>query len=120
MKRDLDLCREILRQIGDSPNLNATVEVAVEGRSEDEITYQLHIMRQAGLIEAVDASSMDGTVYLDPRLTWKGNEFLDATSNNTVLNKAKEKLAQAGGAFTFDLLLAACKAVIRDRTGLDL
>ena len=120
MKRDMDLCREILRQIAECPNLNAPVEVAVEGRSDDEITYQLHIMRRAGLIEAVDASSMDGIAYLDPRLTWKGNEFLDVTSDNTVLNKAKEKLAQAGGAFTFDLLLAACKAVIRDRTGLDL
>lgn len=60
MKRDMDLCRELTRQIADSPTLDKPVEVAVEGKSNDEVTYQLHILRQAGLIEAFDFSTLGG------------------------------------------------------------
>ena len=120
MKRDMDLCREIMQQIADSPSLNERVEVAVEGRSDDEVTYQLHIMRQAELVEAIDCSSKEGMAYIPLRLTWKGNEFLDAARDDTVWNKAKGRFAKTAGAITFDLLLAACKAEISARTGLEL
>ena len=119
MKRDLDLCREIMRQIADSPTLNAPVEVAVEGRSDDEITYQLHILRQADLIEAVDFTSGDGMAYKPLRLTWKGNEFLDAARDDTVWNRAKARFGKAAGALTFDLLLAVLKEEIGNLIGLD-
>ena len=115
----MDLCREILRQIADSPK--EVVEAAVEGRSDDEIAYQMHIMVQANLIEAVVAKNgRGGVVYRSMGLTWKGNEFLDAARDDTVWTKAKARFAKAGGAFTFDLLLAVCKAVISERTGLPL
>jgi hypothetical protein len=120
MKRDIDLCREILRQIADSPSVDAPVEVAAEGRSDDEITYQLHILRQAELIEAVNMSSFSGMAYKPLRLTWKGNEFLDAARDDTIWNRAKGRFVGAAGALTFDLLLAALKAEIRTRVGLDL
>jgi Hypothetical protein (DUF2513) len=120
MQRDMDLCREILRQIAASPTPHAPVEVAVEGRSPDEINYHLHIMRQAELIEAIDFTKLGELAYKPLRLTWKGNEFLDASRDDTIWNKAKARLGNAGGALTFDLVLAACKAAIREATHLDL
>jgi hypothetical protein len=120
VQRDMDLCREIMRQIAGSRSLHGPAEISVEGRSEDEITYQLHILRQAELIEAIDFSSLDGMAYKPIRLTWKGNEFLDAASDDTIWNRAKDRFGKAGGALTFDLLLAACKAQISELTGLDL
>jgi hypothetical protein len=39
MKRDMDLCREILRQIEAHPALNEPATIEVEGRSSDDITY---------------------------------------------------------------------------------
>ena len=120
MVRDMDLCREIMRQIADSRTLDAPVKVAVEGRSDDEITYQLHILRQAGLIEAIDLTTLGGMAHRPLRLTWDGNEFLDATRDDTIWNRAKAGFGKAGGALTFDLLLAACKAQIGELTGLDL
>jgi hypothetical protein len=118
MKRDMDLCREIMRQIADSPILNAPVEVAVEARSDDEITYHLHILRQAELIEAVNMSSLDGMAYKPLRLTWKGSEFLDAARDDTVWNQAKARFGKAAGALTFDLLLAVLQEEIKNRIGL--
>lgn len=119
MVRDMDLCREIMRQIGANPELNEPAEVAVEGRSDDEITYQLHILRQAGLIEAIDYSKIGRIAYKPLRLTWDGNEFLAATRDDKIWNRAKAGFGKAGGALTYDLLLAACKAQISNMTGLD-
>jgi Hypothetical protein (DUF2513) len=120
MKRDMDLCREIVRQIAESPVVDAPIKIAVEGRSDDEISYQLHILRQAGLIEAIDVSSADGMAYIPLRLTWNGNEFLDAARDDTVWNRAKARFSSVAGALTFDLVLAACKAEIKELTGLEL
>jgi Hypothetical protein (DUF2513) len=118
MKRDLDLCREILRQIADSPSLNAPIEIAVERRSDDEITYQLHIMTQEGLIEAVKMTSLSGMAYKPFRLTWKGNEFLDAARDDKIWNRTKARFIEAGGALTFDLVLEILKEGIRNQIGL--
>jgi hypothetical protein len=109
-----------MRQIADNPMLDAPAKVVVEGRSNDEINYQLHILRQAGLIEAIDFSTLGGVAYRPLRLTWEGNEFLDAAHDDTIWNRAKDRFGKAGGALTFDLLLAACKAQIGEMTGLDL
>jgi hypothetical protein len=82
--------------------------------------YHLHIMRQAKLIEAQDVSDTQGLDYIPLRLTWKGQEFMEAARNDTVWRKAKGRLIDAAGGLTFDLLLATLKAEIRDRTGLPL
>ena len=120
MKRDMDLCREILRQIEAHPELNRPVKIEVEGRAPEDITYQLHQLRQGGLIEAKDVSDLQGLAYKPLRLTWQGHEFLDAARDDTIWRRGKERVMKAAGGLTFDLLLAALKAEIRDRTGLDL
>src|SRR5687768_3958936 len=98
MKRDMDLCREIMRQMADTRSLNERPKVHVEVKSDDEITYQLHIMRQAELIEAIDLTTKAGMAYMPQRLTWKGNEFLAAAHDDTVWNRAKARFLKAGGA----------------------
>jgi hypothetical protein len=94
--------------------------VGVEGRSDDEVTYQLHIMGQAELVELTKLTKMSGMACKPLRLTWKGNDFLDAALDDTVWNRAKGRFARTAGALTFDLLLAALKAEISEHTGLKL
>jgi Hypothetical protein (DUF2513) len=88
MKRDMDLCREILRQIAAHPDLNASVEIKVEGRSPDDISYQLYLLRDGGLIEGT-GSDLQGLAYKPLRLTWKGSEFLAVAQDNTIWQQAK-------------------------------
>jgi Hypothetical protein (DUF2513) len=120
MKRDMDLCREIMRQIEAHTELNRPVKIEVEGRSAEDITYQLHQLQQARLIEAINVPNKSGLAYLPLRLTWQGHEFLDAARDDTIWRRGKERVLKAAGGLTFDLLLAALKAEIRSRTGLDL
>lgn len=120
MKRDMDLCREILRQMEVHPNPEGPIKIKIEGRPDQEITYHLHLLRQADLIEAIEKTTFAGMAYAPQRLTWKGHEFLDAARDDTIWRKAKERLLGVAGGLTFDLLLAALKAEISNRTGLNL
>ena len=121
MKRDIDLCREILRQIEEHPHSNSEVEIAVEGRTWQEVAYQIYLLDQARLIEAVESTSGDepDLNYTPMRLTWWGHEFLDAARNDTVWNRAKSRFSKAAEALTFDLLLAVLKEEIGNLIGLD-
>ena len=104
MKRDMDLCRDILRQIEAHSDPNRPVELEAVGRTSQDIAYQVYLLDQACLIEATDASDGDEINFIPLRLTWQGHEFLDAARDDIIWRKAKDKVLGAAGGLTFDLL----------------
>jgi Hypothetical protein (DUF2513) len=130
--RYMDLCREILRQIEESPE-SASPTVKVDGHSPEEISYHVKLLGEADLVEVGFADGRfndeepDGSVrtrfqkvYSPVSLTWQGHEFLDAARDDTIWQRGKERVLKVAGGLAFDLLFAALKAEIRERTGLDL
>jgi len=115
MKRDMDLAREILFQVETSGDPIEWVEIAVDGHSEEEISYHIKLLCQANLIEANDCSSMNGKSWKATSLTWTGHEFLDAARNENLWNKAKTYLNEKGVEFTFDSIKAALAKLIQDQ-----
>lgn len=107
MKRDMDLARDILFAIetaeGDPLEW---VEITLPDRSEVEITYHIMILKEAGLIEAVDVSTLSGSEWKAQRLTWKGHDFLDAARSNTLWERAKTETLKQTGGLSLDLLKA--------------
>jgi hypothetical protein len=97
MKRDMDLIREILLEVEKLPYTGGFHKVAIEGHSEDEITYHTLLLAEADLIEATVCSVFGAESYLPVRLTWAGHEFLDAAKNDTIWHQAKEAAGKAGG-----------------------
>jgi len=75
MKLDTELVREVLIKIEELPFDLAFHDIAVDGRSDDEITYHVMILDEAGLIEAVDLSTMGGICWKPKRLTYAGHQF---------------------------------------------
>ena len=59
MKRDMELVRAILLAMEDSPSTGPG-ELVIPDYDTEAVMYHLKIMREAGLIKAVDASSADG------------------------------------------------------------
>jgi hypothetical protein len=57
MKRDMDLVREILLKVEDLPLDGRFHDVAVDGRTEEEIIYHTMLLHEAGFIEAMDLSN---------------------------------------------------------------
>lgn len=115
MKRDMDLARRILFAIEATPyERGHPGEMRLEGVDRETLSYHIMLLHEAGLIEAVDMTSMGpGGNWWEPRrLTWEGHEFLDRARSDTVWSKAKDFAIARGGGLAFATLKVALTAVI--------
>ncbi|EFA23673.1 DUF2513 domain-containing protein [Bifidobacterium gallicum] len=116
MRRDMDLVRRILLEVGDSDlPLDASVLVTDESPFE-QVAYHIDLIGQAGLAQ-VDVSRMIGgrivRASVGP-LTWEGNDFLDAIRDDTVWSGAKTRIAKTVGSATLDTVKALAVRVATD------
>src|SRR6056297_716450 len=114
MKRDIDLIKEILLQMEESGNPLQPVKIDIENRSQNEVSYHIKLLHQAGLIEAENVSGTDSFKWIPISLTWHGHEFLDAIRNDTVWTKLKAKISEHGGNIPFQLLKELATQYARD------
>jgi hypothetical protein len=81
------------------------------------------LIDEVGLVRGIDVCSQDGDDWLELRLTWRGNDFLDNIRDQTVWNKTKAAAQNLGGAswdIISDLAKGYVKAEAKKRLGLDL
>lgn len=100
MQRNMDLVRKILLKLESSPDGWAPRDFGIQSFSPQEIGYHAHIMKQEGLIEAVDVTGFEGAgpEAMPSSLTWKGHEFLDLARDQARWNRAKSTIEKVGGA----------------------
>ena len=102
MKRDMELIRLLLLQqeTGVEPPELAAYD-------EQLVVYNIALMLDAGFVEGQVVADETGTPMsaIIIRLTWAGHDFLDATKNATVWNKAKERILKPGVSWTFSILV---------------
>jgi hypothetical protein len=115
MKRDRDLIRSLLLEIelkddgtGNPVNIDKRVN------TDRDITEHLFLLANAGLIEAIDASSMDARDIIVLRLTWEGHEYLDNIRDPEIWAGAKSG-AQGLGGFSLEILGALAKGLIKKK-----
>jgi hypothetical protein len=113
MKRDMDLVRSILIEMEKWTPDQRGGEIKVQGHTPEEITYHLGLMHEAELIEASEASNLDGEAWLPIKIRWDGHEFLDAARSDTVWTKAKQRAMSTAGTLTLEAMKAALPWVIR-------
>ncbi len=104
MKRDMDLVRKILLKIEDSPEYSFINPFNIEGYDDNQVSYHLELLDEAGLIKARDESTMGGYCWIPDCLTWEGHEFLEASRDDNRWEKAKKTIIEKGGSFAFSLL----------------
>jgi len=99
MKLDMDLVRKILIALEENPHGFYNRFLAIDGYTQEQIGYHITLMAEAGLLVAIDATSMgcDSPVAMPQRLTWQGHQFLDACRDESRWEKAKDIFRQAGG-----------------------
>lgn len=107
MKRDMDLCREILLDLEGKDFGPGAIKVEIPGRSEQEVSYHLKLLDQAGLVEAEDLSkSTQNMKWRAFCLTWDGHEFLEASKNPDTWERMKETLKEKSVGMSFDIVKA--------------
>jgi Hypothetical protein (DUF2513) len=97
MKRDMDLCRKILLELEKLSFEPGFQYIEVEGYSEEDVSYHVYLLQDAGLINAQDMSSGGGSSWFPVSIRWQGHEFLNAARDNNRWEKAKGAMAKAGG-----------------------
>lgn len=62
MKRDMDLFRRILLQLEASPEAtgHSRIDLDIEDRDPTEVSYHVQLLKEAGLIEAVNEFHLTG------------------------------------------------------------
>ena len=100
----MDLARNILFKIEDYTEPNGWAEIKIDDYSQEEISYHIKLLYQAGLIEADDVTDTSGFEWKAKSLTWKGHEFLESARNNSRWTNAKKFILEKGGSLTFDIL----------------
>lgn len=107
MRRDLDLVRSILLEMEKSPHGYCTENPEIEGFTEEEVAYHAHLMGQAGLIDAIDITTMSDMTpqALAHGITWSGHEFLSATKKPGVWDRAKSIVIKPVGDVMFSVLI---------------
>jgi hypothetical protein len=107
MERDMDLVRKILLATEEKDDFTSLLKPKIEGYDETEVYYHIKLLIQAGLAEGKDLSTYSGVNWAVTSLTSSGHDFLDASRNDTIWNKAKESIKSKGLSLTFDLLKMA-------------
>lgn len=105
MKRDMDLIRQILLVCEADPHGYAPMPLVVEGYSDEQVGFHVHLMMEAGLVDGSDHTHMgcDSPQAIAQKITWQGYEFLEASKNDGLWMQAKNAAA-ATGSMTIDVL----------------
>lgn len=112
MKRDFDLVRDILLSIEDGKDANGHgfMRLNIPGRSQEEVSYHVGLLYEAGLVDAANSSALDGYEWQPKGLTWRGREFLDSARDENAWEQAKKELKKIGN-FSFEVLKVALATV---------
>ena len=103
MKRDMDLARKILFEIEKAPLTTGWVDLKFDDYTEEEVSFHVKILSEAGLIDAENIGHGATTKWKAKGLTWEGCEFLDAARDNGRWEQAKGVMSKVGG-FGFEII----------------
>ena len=116
LKRDMDLIRKILFAIRNCPKPYGPQDtLALEGYTDEVISYHIKLLVQAGLIEGHDASGGEVLQWYAGALRWEGHEFLDAVEDDTRWNTIKKFVVDKTGGLTFEALKIALTKHIKNQ-----
>jgi Hypothetical protein (DUF2513) len=100
VKRDMDLCRQILLyvegRVSDGWH-HGLQDLQLLNPDEAIVYYQVKLLHEAGLLEVHHISTSEGDRWLPISLTWAGHEFLDAARDEKRWGQAKKMSEQVGG-----------------------
>ena len=117
MKRDMDLVRKILllcEECGEEEHLPGVP--TIEGYSSMQVSYHVHLMWQAGLVEAVDLTNLGDTCPQAQlrSVTWEGHDFAESIRSTSIWSASKEVARKVGGV-GIEIMIEIVKAQAKEQ-----
>jgi len=118
MKRDLRLVKEVLVAVEESVSQIHSTSLKIEGFSESQIFYHIHILINGGFLEGQNTSSKSGQRYSFLNLTWEGHEFLTAINNKSGWDAINKEVKRQGTSLPFSVVKAIAVEALKGAVGL--
>ena len=118
MIRDMDLIRTVLLEIEKRDWAHCHDEIKIDGYTEEQISYHLKLLTEAGLVEGIDATTRGGLEWFPGPLTWAGHEFLDTARNDTVWNNVKDEVKKKAVSAPLEIIVDLLKRGVKGLFGL--
>lgn len=114
MKRNWDLIRKILIKLEEKADSISWLESdGIKGYDSTTVAYHYKLLKNAGLIDAHDISSIEEENFAAVSLTWQGHEFLDKIRNEGVWNKVKATVQSKSLDLSFDVIKTVAASIIK-------
>lgn len=115
MKRDLDLCRQLLADIeGHGPDTTVTaLRPGLAGEADERVRYHVRLLIDAGLVKELDRAAGGAPCV---RLTNAGHDFLELAHSEARWREAKWVVAQRTGGVSLEVLTSVLKRWAYDAT----
>lgn len=116
MKRDMDLVRTILLALADSDEPLWSTDLVTDEYSRDVIGYHFLILDEAGLIMANVKAAENDPYYIAvaSRLTWEGNDFLDAVRDESIWKRVRSTIGKIAGGASFEVFKTVASSLALD------
>lgn len=116
MKRDMDLVRTILLALADSDEPLWSTDLVTDEYSRDVIGYHFLILDEAGLIMANVKAADNDPYYIAvaSRLTWEGNDFLDAVRDESIWKRVRSTVGKITGDASFEVFKTVASSLALD------
>ena len=117
MKQDWTIIRAILLRLEAAPIANTALHsIDLAEFAEQEVAYNMRLLKDAGFIEATicESATGDGGIHLAlaQSMSYKGHELLDTIRSDTVWARIEDKFKSSGLEMTFDLVLLMGRKII--------
>lgn len=117
----MDLIRDLLRQVEEADTPLRLDRQEEDPAKLDRRLYHVQLLSEAGLVVAYpsEADNCEGLMSAKiERLTWEGHEFLEATKDESIWQRVKQKIAGKGGAMVFEIAKELAISLLRQQGGL--
>ena len=98
MKLEKDLVREILLQVEAWPDPRGWVDFNIPDHSKILLAEHIHLLDEAGFLDADDVTDTSGYDWQAKRLTYEGHEFLNTVRDPEIWRLTKETAKKTGTA----------------------
>lgn len=113
MERDMDLARIILLTLAESDKPIDAGDPIFKGYPRSLVGYHFQILNEACLIVANVHGADNNPYYFATasRLTWEGNDFLDAIRDESIWKKVCSAIGKASTSASFDVFKSVASAL---------
>ncbi len=118
MRRNFDLIRAIALKVEESSESPlGWIELEIDGFSDEEVSYHVMLMDEAGILVGQNLSSGE-LCWRPKRLTWVGHEFVEAARDDKLWKQALTKIGGAVSGVSFQVLVQVLTSLALGALGL--